>query len=91
MHCPRDEQTNDRREASEELIDVNRYRAKCREEQEPTSVEVCTTTPLILMMVRTAGSERNNSLSGYHIADPSAARMTILSRRSESMEATRTR
>ena len=56
-----------------------------------TSVEVYTTTPLISMMIRTAGSERNNSLSGYHIADPSAARMTILSRRSESIEATRTR
>ena len=33
-----------------------------------------TTTPLILMMIRTAGSERNNSLSGYHTADPSAAK-----------------
>ena len=54
-------------------------------------MEVYTTTPLISMMIRTAGSERNNSFSGYHIADPSAARMTILSRRSESMEATRTR
>ena len=28
-----------------------------------TPVEVYTTTPLILMMIRTAGSERNNSLS----------------------------
>ena len=43
------------------------------------------------MMIRTAGSERSNSLSGYHIADPCAARMTILPRRSESMEATGTR
>ena len=59
--------------------------------QESTAVEVYPTTPLILMMIRTAGSERSNSLSGNHIADPSAARMTILSRRSESMEATRTR
>ena len=37
------------------------------------------------------GSECNNSLSGHHIADPSAARITILSRRSETMEATKTR
>ena len=64
---------------------------KCREELESTPVEVYTTTPLISMMIRTAVSERKNSLSDYHIADPSAARMTILSRRSESMEATRTR
>ena len=65
---------------------------QCREEQESTTVEVYMTTPLIsMMMIRTAGSERNNSLSGNHIADPSAAKMTILSRRSESMEATRTR
>ena len=71
---------NDRREASEEMVD----------EQESTSVEVYTTTQLISMIIRTAGSERNNSLSGHHIADLSAARMMILSRRSESMEATRT-
>ena len=88
MHRPGGEQTNDRREASEEMIDVIVDRAKCPEEQESTPVEVYTTTPLTSMMIRTAGSERNNSLSGYHIADPSAVRMTILSRRSESMDAT---
>ena len=38
-------------------------------------MEVYTTTPLISMLARTAGSKRNNSLSGYHIADPSAARI----------------
>ena len=59
----------------------------CREAQDSTSVEVYMTTPLISMIFRTAGSERNNS--GHHTADPSAGRMTILSRRSESMEATR--
>ena len=41
-------------------------------------MEVYTTTPLISMMIRTAGSKRNNSLSGYHIADPSAARIDDL-------------
>ena len=41
-------------------------------------VEVYTTTPLISMMTRTAGSKRNHSLSGYHIADPSAARIDDL-------------
>ena len=30
------------------------------------------------MMIPTAGSERNNSLSGYHTADPSAARIDDL-------------
>ena len=41
-------------------------------------MEVYTTTPLISIMIRTAGSKRNNSLSGYHIADPSAARIDDL-------------
>ena len=92
MHSATQEvQTNDRREASEETIDVIVTARSAVEEQESTSVEVYTTTPLISMMIRAAGSKRNNSLSGYHTADPSAARMTILSRRSESMEATRTR
>ena len=50
-------QTNDRRDASEETIDV----IVTREEQEATSVEVYTTTPLISMMIRTAGSKRQQS------------------------------
>ena len=36
------------------------------------------TTPLISMLARTVGSKRNKSLSGYHIADPSAARIDDL-------------
>ena len=49
----------------------------CRGEQESSPVEGYTTIPLISMMIRTGGSKRNN-LSGYHIADPSAARMDDL-------------
>ena len=79
-------QTNDRGKASEETIDVIvTARSECREEQESTSVEVYTTTLLISMMIRTAGSKLNNSLSGYHTADPSSSRMTNLLKRSESM------
>ena len=41
-------------------------------------MEVYKTTPMISLLARTAGSNRNNSLSGYHIADPKGARVDDL-------------